>query len=74
MDYETLTNESLTLLHESVRGALAADDALRELGEKPRFRVRETPSWKLHASDIEAEMIRRGTGFDVIDWSEGNFG
>jgi hypothetical protein len=50
--------------------ALAADDALVELGEEPRFRVREKPDWKLHASDLETEMLRRGKIFDVIDWSE----
>ena len=70
MDYKAFSNESLTLMHESVRGALAADDALRELGRAPRFRVRETLSWKFHAASLEAEMFRRGTSFDIIDWSE----
>jgi hypothetical protein len=40
------------------------------LGEQPRFRVRETPDWKQHAADLEAEMIKRGMIFEVIDWSE----
>ena len=35
-----------------------------------RFRVRETPEWKKHAADLEAEMIKRGMTFEVIDWSE----
>jgi hypothetical protein len=30
----------------SIRGALAADEALKGQGEEPRFRVRETPDWK----------------------------
>jgi hypothetical protein len=72
MDYKTFTNDSLTLMYESVRGALAADDALRELGEEPRFRIRETIGWKLHASDLEVEMRRRERDFEVIDWSENN--
>lgn len=72
MDYETFTNDSLTLMYQSVRGALAVDDALRELGEEPRFRIRETIGWKLHASDLEVEMRRRGRAFEVIDWSENN--
>jgi hypothetical protein len=72
MNDKTFTNDSLTMMYEGVRGALAADDALIELGEEPRFRVRETLGWKLHASDLEAEMLRRGRIFDVIVWSESN--
>jgi len=56
-------------MYEGVRGALAADDALaREHCERP-FRVRETHEWKLHAADLEFEMLKRMT-FDLIDWSE----
>ena len=54
-----------------IRGALAADDALSGLGEEPRFRVRETPDWKLHTAELETEMLGRGMMFEVIDWSEG---
>src|SRR3984893_15399774 len=39
-------------------------------GKDTRFRVRETPEWKKHAADLEAEMLKRGMMFDVIDWSE----
>jgi hypothetical protein len=70
MDYQAFTNDSLTMMYEGVRGALAADDALRGEGEECRFRVRETPDWKKHASDLEQEMLRRGMFFSVIDWSE----
>jgi hypothetical protein len=70
MDYEAFTNDSLTMMYEGVRGALAADDALSGLGEQSRFRVRETPAWKKHAADLEQEMLRRGMFFEVIDWSE----
>ena len=48
------------MMYEGIRGALAADDALSGLGEEPRFRVRETPDWKKHAADLEAEMLRCG--------------
>jgi hypothetical protein len=72
MNYKAFANDSLTLMYESVRGALAADDELSRLGEECRFRVRETPDWKMHAADLEAEMLKRGMIFDVIDWSEGN--
>ena len=70
MNYQAFTNDSLTMMYEGIRGALAADDALNGLGEEPRFRVRETPDWKKHAADLEAEMLRRGMIFEVIDWSE----
>jgi hypothetical protein len=70
MNYLAFTNDSLTMMYEGIRGALAADDGLSDLGEEPRFRVRETPDWKMHAADLEAEMLRRGMIFEVIDWSE----
>jgi hypothetical protein len=70
MNYPAFTNDSLTMMYEGIRGALAADDSLSGLGEEPRFRVRETHEWKLHAADLEAEMHNRGMTFDLIDWSE----
>jgi hypothetical protein len=70
MDYQAFTNESLTMMYESIRGALASDDALKMQGQNPRFRVRETPAWKEHAGNLEAEMLRRGMFFEIIDWSE----
>jgi hypothetical protein len=54
MNYQAFTDDSLTMMYEAVRGALAADDALRGQGEEPRFRVRETPDWKTHAADLES--------------------
>ena len=70
MNYQAFTNDSLTMMYQGVRGALAADDALSELGKESRFRVRETPEWKVHAADLEAEMHRRGMVFEIIDWTE----
>jgi len=40
------------------------------LAAKAGFRVRKTPAWKLHAADLEAEMLRRGMTFEVIEWYE----
>ena len=71
MNYRAFTNDSLTMMYEGIRGALASDDALADLGDEPRFRVRETPDWKEHAADLEAEMLRRGMFFKVIDWDGG---
>jgi len=70
MDYKAFTNDSLTMMYEAVRGALVADDALKQQDIEARFRVRETPDWKKHAADLEAEMLKRGMFFEVIDWSE----
>jgi len=70
MNYQAFTNASLTMMYEGVRGALAADDVIKAQGEETRFRVRETPDWKQHAADLEAEMINRGMFFEVIDWTE----
>jgi hypothetical protein len=70
MDYQAFTNDSLTMMYEGVRGALASDDALKAQGEDARFRVRETPEWKEHAANLETEMLRRGMFFEIIDWSE----
>ncbi len=70
MNYQAFTNDSLTMMYEGIRGALAADDALKSQGDKPRFRVRDNAEWKQHASELEAEMLKRGMMFEVIDWSE----
>jgi hypothetical protein len=70
MNYQAFTNDSLTLMYEAVQGAMAADDALKRQESETKFRVRETPDWGHHAADLEAEMIKRGMMFEVIDWSE----
>ena len=57
MNYQAFTNDSLTMMYEGIRGALAADDVLKNQGEENRFRVRETPDWKKHAADVEGEML-----------------
>jgi hypothetical protein len=71
LNYQVFTNDSLTMMYEGVRGALAADDALKQQDLETRFRVRETPDWRKHAAGLEAEMLKRGMFFEVIDWSEG---
>ena len=71
MNYQAFTNDSLTMMYEAVRGALAADNALTRQGMETQFRARETHEWKLHAADLEAEMLKRGMLFEVIDWDDG---
>ena len=70
MNYQAFTNASLIMMYEAVRGALAADEALKKQGEETKFRVRETPDWKQHAARLETEMLRRGMLFETIDWSK----
>jgi hypothetical protein len=70
MDYLGFTDDSLVKMYDGVREALAADEVLGELGREGKFRVRKTPAWKLHAADLEAEMMRRGISFEVIEWYE----
>jgi hypothetical protein len=43
---------------------------MRVLPKVPSFRVREMPDWEKHAADLDAEMLRHGMIFEVIDWSE----
>jgi hypothetical protein len=71
MHYQEFTDDSLTMMYEAARGALAADNALMRQGLPTRFGVRQTPDWKKHAVDLEQEMLKRGMFFEVIDWSEG---
>jgi hypothetical protein len=71
MNYEAFTNDSLTMMYAAVRGALAADDEQERENAAPRFQVRETAEWKKHAADLEAEMLKRGMAFEIIDWHEG---
>jgi len=70
MNYQVFTSASLTMMYNGVRGALAADDALSDLGAECKFRVRQTPGWKVHAASLEAEMLKRKMFFELIDWSE----
>ena len=67
MNYVAFTNDSIAMMYEAVRGVLAADDALERRGQETRFRVRETPDWRKHAADLEAEMLKRGMTFTVVD-------
>ena len=68
MDYSTFTDDSLTMMYEAVRGALAADDAAENQGQEPPFKVRDTAAWMTHVADLEAEMIKRSMVFEIIAW------
>ncbi|MEO8320589.1 MAG: hypothetical protein ABI561_19935 [Bradyrhizobium sp.] len=70
MNYREFNNASLTMMYEGIRHALASDDALEGLGEKPSFQIRATPEWKRHGGELEREMLNRGMFVDIIDWSE----
>jgi hypothetical protein len=68
MNYQAFTAESLTMMYEGIRLALASDDVIKAEGGHPKFCVRETPDWKEHATGLEAEMRKRGMFFMAIDW------
>jgi hypothetical protein len=70
LNYAAFSDDSLTMMYEAVRGALLSDDEAERQGAEPRFKVRDTADWKRHAADLEAEMIKRGMIFTVIDWNE----
>ena len=67
MNYGAFSNDSIAMMYEAVRGTLATDDALERQGQETRFRVRETPDWRKHAADLEAEMLKRGMTFTIVD-------
>ena len=68
MNYSAFTNDSLTMMYEAVRGALAADDAAEKQGHEPPFKVRDTGAWMTHVAELEAEMIIRSMVFEIIAW------
>jgi hypothetical protein len=70
LNYQSFTNDSLTMMYDGVRGALVSADTTKAQGGETRFRVRETPDWKQPAADLDSEMLKRGMFFEVIDWSE----
>lgn len=70
MNYQAFTNESLIMMYEAIRGALASDDAQQANGDKPKFRVRETSEWRKHANHLKREILRRKLPVRAIDWSE----
>jgi hypothetical protein len=67
MGYKAFTKSSLRLMYETIRGALASDDTREKHGQEPSFRVRETWEWKEHATALEAEMLKRGMLFEILN-------
>ena len=51
------------MMYEAVRGALAANDALKEQGEGAKFRVSKTSEWKVRAAELEGEIAQKGLRF-----------
>jgi hypothetical protein len=70
MNYPAFTNDSLTMLYEASAGPSLRMTHFKRQGMEIRFRVRETPEWKLHAAELDTEMLQRGMYLNVIDWSE----
>jgi hypothetical protein len=62
MNYQAFTNDSLTMMYEGIPAP--ADEALKRQGMEARFRVRETPEWKLHPAELDGNARTRN---DVRD-------
>jgi len=72
LESEPLARAQKPVLSQHIRGALAADDALKRQGLAIRFRVRETPDWKKHAVDLESEnaheaINKQGTSIFMVE-------
>jgi hypothetical protein len=67
MGYKAFTKSSLRLMYETIRGALASDDTREKHGQEPSFRVRASPEWQEHAAALEAEMLKRGMLFEILN-------
>jgi hypothetical protein len=67
VNYGEFSDDSLVMMYEAVRGALAADDALECAGQETKLRERKIPGWRKHAANLEAEMLKRGMTFNVIN-------
>jgi hypothetical protein len=46
MNYQAFTNDSLAMMCEAIRGALAADDGLKAQGKSPGFASARRPTGK----------------------------
>ena len=71
MNYQAFTNDALTVLYETIRGSLAADNALIAQGGETRFTRSRNAGMEEARRRSEKEMLRRGMLFEVIDWTNG---
>jgi hypothetical protein len=72
MNYQSFTNDSLTMMYEGIRGALASDNALNGLGEESRFVSGRPPNGSftrpiskrnaLAWNDLRDHRLVRGSG------------
>jgi hypothetical protein len=69
MSYQAFKNDTLSMLYENIRAAVAADRARKTAGKQTHFPVRETPNFEERADALEVEMVRRAMTFEPIDWS-----
>ena len=73
MNYQAFTNDSLTMMYEGIRGALAADEALKRQDEEPRFRVREILEWKQLSQRPECSGAECFRSYRLVGRSGGHF-
>lgn len=68
MDYSTFTNDSLTMMYEAVRGALAADDAAKSRGEEPALQSQGYSDLDGTCRRARSQEIKRKMVFEIIAW------
>lgn len=71
MNYQKFKNDSLIMLYENIRTAVAADGARKAGGKEIHLRVGQTSDFKKRANVLETEMLRRGMTFEAINSSGG---
>lgn len=62
MNYPAFTNDSLTMMYEGIRGALAADDAMKAEGQETRGQGDaglEATCWRAGFGDAQTRNVFR---------------
>ena len=70
MNYSAFTNDSLLMMTRASEGHSRLTTRFASKVRNAGFTFGKPPEWKMHAADLEFEMLKRGMIFDVIDWSE----
>ncbi len=70
MNYANFTDTGLSLMHEAVHKAIAADRDAAKRAEPLPCKTGETQDWRDHAKGLEDELARRGVPFIPVRFLE----